>query len=385
MKAKTTIPFYHMLSTNLKMYMLMSGLLLMAYACTPPKESFYPDNIAELTFQLEGTKWEYDTLKSPYRLYLINKFLFATQDDKVDFDEPMIHVFDRKTLKYLGALGKNGLGPNEMLFTSHLDINPYDTTLLVFDGRNKRISTFSFNQVAEKRLLAQEQTVLPTKMFEAYKTYKASDSTYLSISAQKEYMFNEYDLEGNWINGYGLWPEPANNKQLSDFRGMERSYFLGLMNGGWYRKKFGGDWYGLAMNYRDRIELFNYKTKELRSIEGPEIVDEIQPFRFVGSGESLMGTYSWDAQYTYRELVFKNKYIYALYGGHSQVDYERTGIISKTIFVFSYNTELIGKIELDRSVLALEVDEELGKIYTITTDENPGIAVFDLPEVLLNK
>jgi hypothetical protein len=29
------------------------------------------------------------------------------------------------------------------------------------------------------------------------------------------------------------------------------------------------------------------------------------------------------------------------------------------------------------------VDEKLGKIYGLTTDENPGIAVFDIPERFL--
>ena len=359
--------------------------LLIIHSCAESKRPFYPENIEELTFELEGKKWEYDTLKSPYRLFLVKDFLFVSQDKKVNYDEPMIHAFDKTTLAHIGALGKNGMGPNEMLYASHLDMDSSDSTMLVFDGINKRISKFDFAQLGVKNLLSNEQITLSSNMFDAIKTYKASDSTYLSISTQKKYMFNEYDLKGNWINGYGLWPEPTNDKLLSGFSGMERNFLLIEINAAWYRKKMGGHWYGLAMVYRDRVELFNYKTKELKSIEGPELIEEIQPFKIAGSGSSLSGAYGRDAQYTYRDLVFKDKNIYALYGGHSQVDYQETGIVAKTIFVFSYDGQLIGKLLLDRSVVALEVDEELGKIYTTTTDEDPGIAVFDLPEVFLGK
>jgi hypothetical protein len=38
---------------------------------------------------------------------------------------------------------------------------------------------------------------------------------------------------------------------------------------------------------------------------------------------------------------------------------------------------------LNKSIRGLTVDESLGKIYGITTDEDPGIAVFDIPKELL--
>jgi len=360
-------------------------LILSFISCTKNEEYFYPENIDEITFDLKGEKYVYDTLKSPYRLFLIDNKLFATQDTKVNFDEPMIHVFDRKTLERIGSIGQNGLGPNEMLFASHLDIDSSDSTLIVFDGRNKRLSKFDLSLLFDKRLVADRQTILPSNMTDAYKTYRASDTSYMSISAQKKFIFNQYDLSGNWIKGYGSWPDVSNEKQLVGFSDMERNYLLGSINSGWYKKQIGGDWYALAMNYRDRIELFNYKTKELKSIKGPDIKDEIQPFKIAGSGTGLGGAYGWDANFTYRDITFKDKCIYALYGGHSQLDYQETNIIAKTIFVFSYDMKLKSKLQLDKSVVALEVDEELGKIFTITTDENPGIAVFDLPQEILNQ
>jgi len=366
---------------------IIYNLLLIIYltSCSNQKESFFPKNINEVTYKLEGTKKVIDTLKSPYRLYILKNQLFVTQDNKVNFDEPIIHILDLLTLSPLSAIGKNGLGPNELMSASNIDLDKPNGNAIVYDGRNKRFSNFSISINSSSKLLADNQSTLPANMFDAYKIYQASDKTYLGISTQKEYIFNEYDLNGNWIQGFGRWPEATNSKELQDFSGMERNYLLSSINSGWYKKQIGGDWYALAMNYRDRIELFNFKTKALKSIKGPELIDEIQPFKIAGSGSGLGGAYSWDAKYRYRDLAIKNQNIYALYGGHSQIDYRQTGIVAETIFVFSYDMKLKGKITLDRSVVAIEVDEDLGKIYTITTDENPGIAVFDLPKELLKE
>lgn len=360
--------------------------ILLFSSCTQEKDTFFPETIADATYKLEGEKYLYDTLKSPYRLFLINDRLFVTQDNKVNFDEPMIHIFNNKTIKRVGAIGKNGLGPNEMLFASHLDIDLSDSTVIVFDGMNKRLSKFKLSLLNKDYLNAQSQTILPSNMTEAFKTYRASDTSYLSIATQKEFIFNEYSFDGNWIKGYSPWPKSSNEKQLAGFSRAERNFLLSSINSGWYKKQIGGNWYGLAMNYRNRIELFNYETKEIKTIKGPDLNDEIQPFKIAGSGAGLGGAYGWDAKYTYRDLVFKDRNIYALFGGHSQLDYQETGIVAKTVFIFSYDLQLKARLILDRSVIALEVDEDEGKIYTITTDENPGIAVFNLPlDLLSNK
>ncbi len=357
--------------------------MLIFSSCSQNENTFYPTNIDDVTQEIKGAKFTYDTLKSPFKLFIAGDHLFVTQDGKVNFDEPMIHVFDKETMARVASIGQNGMGPNEMLFASLLDFDQSDSSVVVFDSRSKRFSKFDIQFAPQSNLLAQEQNVLPSDMFDSYKTYKASDSTYLGVSTQKEYIFNEYDLDGEWITGYVTWPQVANEKQLAGYSGIERNYLLGEINRGSFKKEVAGNWYALAMNYRDRIELFNYKTKEVRTIEGPELIDEIQPFRIAGAGSNLGGAYDFfEAVATYRDVTFKPKYLYALYAGTSQNEYKETGILAETIFVFGYDMKLKGKLLLDKSASALDVDEELGKIYTITTDENPGIAVYDIPSFL---
>ncbi len=353
-------------------------------SCTEKEKPFYPPDIEQKTYGLKAQKYTYDTLISPYKPFIVQDYLFITQDTKVDFDEPMIHIFDKTTLKRTGSIGKNGMGPNEMLFASLLDYDASDSSVIVFDSRKKRLFEFDINPISENSLLAKNEIRLPTDMNDAYKLYKASDSTYLAVSTQKEYIFNEYDINGEWIRGYGKWPGIPNEKLLSSFTGIERNYLLSQINAGYLKKEIGGDWYGYVMGFRGRVELFNYRTKEYKSIEGPEIIDEIQPFKIAGSGNGLGGAYDfWEAISTYRDLTFQPKHIYTLYADVSQTEVNNTGQFAKKVFVFSYDGELVGQFNLDKSLRSFEVDEELGRIYGITIDENPGIAVFDIPKELL--
>jgi len=135
------------------------------------------------------------------------------------------------------------------------------------------------------------------------------------------------------------------------------------------------------MAYRDRIEFFNYRTKEYVSIKGPK--HEVPPFWVSGRGANVMTGYNIDVKFGYRDLSFGKTNTYALYGGYSELDYRETGNMAKTVIVFSEDFEVLAKLNLDRSVFAIAVDEERKKIYAITTDEEPGIAIFPIPEKLL--
>lgn len=366
---------------------LIFGLSLFLYiSCSKKEKPFYPTNIKEKTFELKAQKYTYDTLKSPYKPFIINDNLYVTQDTKVNFDEPLIHIFNKESMERKGAIGKNGMGPNEMLFASLLDYDLSDSTVIVFDSRKKSFSEFDKIPRSKNSLLARNQIRLSSDMHDAYKVYKASDSTYLAVSTQKQYIFNEYDTNGKWIRGYGKWPGIPNEKLLSGFTGIERNYLLGEINAGSLKKEIGGDWYGYAMRFRDRVELFNYRTKEYKSVKGPELIDEIQPFKIAGSGKGLGGAYDFmEAIRTYIDIAFQPKYIYTLYAGVSQTEVRNTGQFAQIVFVFSYDSELVGQLNLNKSLRSFEVDEELGRIYGITIDENPGVAVFDIPEEILNR
>lgn len=65
------------------------------------------------------------------------------------------------------------------------------------------------------------------------------------------------------------------------------------------------------------------------------------------------------------------------------MEYRETGELAYKIFVFSHQGKPILKLELDRSIQSLVVNEDTNELYGLTTDEDPGIAVFKIPEELL--
>jgi len=52
------------------------------------------------------------------------------------------------------------------------------------------------------------------------------------------------------------------------------------------------------------------------------------------------------------------------------------------ILVFDHTGKPITKLNLDRSIINFVVNEAKQEVYGLTTDEDPGIAVFDLPAEL---
>ena len=88
--------------------------------------------------------------------------------------------------------------------------------------------------------------------------------------------------------------------------------------------------------------------------------------------------------YGHRDIDFSKRYIYDLYGGYSEVAYRKTEILAKTVYILTKKGEMVARLDLDKSVISITVDEKLGKIYGITTDKEPGIAVFDIPKELLD-
>jgi hypothetical protein len=64
-------------------------------------------------------------------------------------------------------------------------------------------------------------------------------------------------------------------------------------------------------------------------------------------------------------------------------NYKATGKLAEKLFVFPHDGEPLFKLIPDRSLQAIVVYESKGEIYGLTTDEDPGIAVFKLPQELL--
>ncbi|WP_422355500.1 BF3164 family lipoprotein [Roseivirga pacifica] len=363
-------------------HLWLTTIIILIISCKQKAEenSFDFEVNGKPILSLKGQKFSFEQLVNPSQISSINEFLIVVENSRVPEDYPVMHIVDRNAMEYLRPKGKKGIGPNEITDAHLVDPGFSDSTFWVNSSMSKRMAEFSLYDTS---LLSVHEFKQPEKMLTTFKIYKATDSTYLGRATTDDNIFNEYDLNGNRINGYGAWPSiPNQEKVLGSFDKPTQNFLLGNLNDGRFRKDPFSKLFVLAMAYRNRIEFLDYESKAVWYIENPNT--EIPTYRIGGSGANVVAAYSWDAEYTYMDVAFGNKGMYALFSGVSQNYYREASKLAETIFVLTKKGKVMAKLQLDASIRSIAVDENLGKIYGITTDEDPGIAVFDMPQELLD-
>lgn len=298
-------------------------------------------------------------------------YLILLEIYRIPPDKPLIHLIKKDGLSYFSAKGVTGFGPNEIANAELFDPGFNQNTFWIYSSRSKRMAEFS---LLDTNRLSISEFRQPEDMYMIYNMYYTKDTTLLAISANDPHKLIEHDKGGKRKNGYGTWEKVPNRSDLDDF-------LLGELNKGWFRANDNKSIFVKASIYRDRIEIFDYNTKEFIILDGPRL--ELPQFEISGSGANSALIFNPNEPYGHRDIAFGDSFIYDLYGGYNEIQIRQTNVIANTIFILTTKGEMVAKLNLDRSVRSISVDESLGKIYGITTDEDPGIAVFDIPKELL--
>ena len=352
---------------------LFTIMLLSACSSDEPKSPFdFPAN-GKPVFNLISEKKYLPEVLSPKNIESKGKFLIVIENRSIPLDKPIIHIIETETLNYVMSKGVNGLGPNEITDAHLFDPGFSDSTFWVNSTMSKRMAEFSLYDTTQ---LSQYEYRQPEIMYAAYNTLMLTDSTFLSIVASDSNRFVEYGMNGKRIAGYGTWNPIPDRPGLTD-------YMISEVNTGWFKVDRDANLFIKASLYRDRIEIFDYKSKEFIFVDGPRL--GYPDFDVVGSGANVAVIVKPEVKYGHRDIAFGEKHIYDLYGGYNYEEYVKTTKVAETIYILTKKGKMVAKLNLDRSLISFTVDEELGKIYGITTDEDPGIAVFDIPKELLDK
>ena len=360
----------------MRYYAIYSLLILLFFsACKSksPKSPFdFPAN-GKPVFDLKSKKVYLPEILFPYKIERKGKSLIVIETKLIPLEKPIIHIINKNTLEYIMPKGVNGLGPNEITDAHLFDPGFSDSTFWVNSTMSKRMSEFSLYDTTQLSLNEFRQ---PPIMYAAYKTLMLTDSTFLSIVASDSNRFVEYNMNGKRLAGYGRWEPIPNRPGLTDF-------LISVVHAGWFKVDRDANLFVNASTYHDRLDIFNYNTKKSIFVDGPRLA--YPHFDIAGSGAGAGVIFGSEAKYGHRDISFGEKYMYDLYGGYSEKDYKRTGKLAETIFILTKEGEVVAKLNLDRSLFSITVDEATAKIYGITTDEDPGIAVFEIPKELLNK
>lgn len=350
-------------------FILLLYISIFFISCKPsPKKDieFNPEKLA--SYYLVSEKSDNSNIINPRRLFSKDSFLIVIEDYRMPPDLPLIHIFRKAPLTYFNSKGKIGFGPFEA--PSVEVYNPWqsDSTFVMYSGMERKYIEYN---IYDSSRLGIREFKIPDSETPLGSLFFSPDSIFIGIPTYDKNKFVEVNLQGKKINGYGEWEQIEGKKEMSYYHHFH-------LNQGRFKSD---DDFTLLVNaslYRDRLEIFDLKTKEIKTINGPSA--ELPEFKFYEASMPL--DFPISNPYSYRDVYISNERIYALYGGLSEIDYKETSELAKIIFVFTRKGEPILKFDLDRSVHSIVVDEELSRIYGLTTDENPGIAVFKIsPEV----
>ena len=354
-------------------YLLFFLTFFTACQSNSPKSPFdFPAN-GKPSFDLIGKKTYLPEILSPKKIERKGKFLIVIEGSRMPLEKPIIHLIDKNTLEYIMPKGVNGQGPNEITDAHLFDPGFSDSTFWINSTMSKRMAEFSLYDTTELSIYEFRQ---PEIMYAAYYLLMITDSTFLSLVASDSNRFVEYGMNGKRIAGYGKWDPIPNRPGLTD-------YMISEVNTGWFKVDRDANLFVKASLYRDRIEIFNYSTKQFIFVDGPRL--GYPDFDVVGSGANAGVIVKPEVKYGHRDIAFGEKYMYDLYGGYNYAEFLKSSKIAETVYILTKKGEMIAKLNLDKSLRAITVDEVMGKIYGITYDDKPSIVVFDIPQELLNK
>lgn len=330
------------------------------------------------SYPLKSRKVNYERIFKPHNISYIDGFLVIAENRRNSPKYPLIHILEKGTLNYLFSKGKSGFGPLEIATATGIEQGFLENTFHVYCSMNKKFVTFSLSDSVQLGISEFKQ---PDELFGMYMMYHATDSTVLGIMADDPNRLVEYSsVTGKRIQGYGNWEKIPDLDHLIDYQDPDINYQMGEINKGRLRANRSLGLFVKALGFRDRIEIFHYPSKSFRIIDGPR--KEVHPFKIERSKGRSAVIFDLEYPFGYADAKIGDKYIYALYSNLTTSQMMNSDQIAKIIYVFNHEGKLVCRFDLDRSVRSIAIDEKQKHLYGVTTDEDPGIAVFSLPNGL---
>ena len=357
---------------------LLLSLILLSFSCAnPTKKPFELDQ--DSIYELKGKKTYFPELLIPRRLNMVGDYLIVSERSRLSPEFPLIHVIKRNPYTYEFPKGVTGFGPLEIPDATLIEPGFSDSTFTVYSAMSKKFTDFSLNDTSRLGIKEYKQ---PQELFGMIRMFHSTDSTVIGIMANDPNRLVEFSMkDGKRIAGYGNWEKIPDTEHLIDYTDPDINYHMGDINKGGLKANRKLGLFVKANSYRDRIEIFHYDTKTFDIVNGPRL--GVPDFEIKYSGSESAVIFNRDYPYGYGDVSIGEKYIFALYGGVTEKQIRETNEIAKIIYVLTHTGEVVGRLNLDISVADMIVDDELGQIFGITTDEDPGIAVFDIPEKFL--
>ena len=362
---KNPSEFWGSLKTkNMKviLYLAMIGL----FSCT--QKNITEDSVEYFTLSsfpvskiIESKKYFYPEILTPHILTIKNgKVVLASISG-----ENLIHVIDQKTMEYLVGKGNPGEGPDEIMNVWEFDEGFNENTIWAYSNTGKSFNEFDLSDSSKSAI---------SKIRQSGDWMQGMSMNWLGTNAIISYMnfsdskFTVFDSLGKEISKVGPWSTIA---KISD----ESKFVLSDLNQG--SKSINREKLKLVLakvNF-DEFEIFDLDNQTVKVIKGP--INEEFNYTIQADGNVNVAIEDENSVYGYNNSFMTENFIFLVFIGKTRNQLRETKETSRDIFQFELAGKPIAHFKTDVSVRSIAVDEKEKKIYAITEDREPGIAVFD--------
>lgn len=348
-------------------------LLVILFSCSKEKSLMTNELSQEvMKFELEdfpiskelnSIKYNYQEILNPHGILLKPGKLIVSSLSSSN----SLFIIDEKSMELERSTGKSGVGPDEIADAWMMDSGLNDSTFWVY--------SFSVKEFSEFSLVGDSQAPL-NKIRQRGDFYQSLTMNWLNKDQIISYQnvgaarFSVFTPSGDRLKNYGFWAG-ANDTTISK----KASFILSSINQGSVFLSPSKKYLILAQVFTDSFELLDLDLNQVKKVEGP--IQQQLEYTIEYDGKSEFPYVNPNLKNGYNNVTATNSGVFLVYLGLSDEEIEKGGSMSTDIFWFDFDGAPVAHYLLDRSIKSIAVNSDTRKIYAITYDEEPGIAVFD--------
>lgn len=312
---------------------------------------------------LKSEKYVFDSVLNPNKIHAKNGLLILSENGR----DKVIHLIDQSKMKYVRSLGKKGDAPGEFRSTvREFDLGFNDSTVWAYDLNAKTFFEYSLSGDGTTAINSIKQK---GDFFMGMSMHWIGSNEIISYLTNNPFKLGVFDTIGNNIRNFGPW---SVDKEISTVEG----YILSDLHQGQTDVDAENERLVHAALKFDYFEIFDLESGGSFIVRGP--VGDVLDYKVESAGGQVAAFVNPETIRGYNDVFLGKESIFLVFNGKTDIQMRQPGAeISRTIFQFDFEGNPLAHFKLDVPIKAITVSEKDRKIYAVTQDREPGIAVFN--------
>ncbi len=313
-----------------------------------------------VTKSIDSKKYVFEKILTPHMLTIKNGKIIVGSIS----GENLVHIIDQVTMRYLAGKGNQGEGPDELQNAWEFDQGFSNNSIWVYSNTGKSLNEFDLSDTSTSAISNIRQKGDWIQGMSMNWLGKNQIISYMNFSNSKFVVFDSMGIE---ISQVGPWTTITT---ITD----ENKFVLSDLNQGSKSINSAKLKMVLAKVKYDEFEIFDLDNQSVKVIKGP-ITEELK-YEIQADGNVNVANEDENSVYGYNNSYMTENYIFLVFIGKTRKQLRELKETSRDIFQFDLDGKPIAHFRTNVAIRSIAVDEKEKKIYAITEDREPGIAVF---------